>query len=298
MSSKSRLVTEKQRLEVERTKLARLSQSGRGEVSEDPSPDLTSQDSEEKNKPSVRFDYIFKIVIIGDATCGKTSLLKRYVDEVFHEQSLTTIGVDFKLKNIDVDGNSIKLQIWDTAGQERFAPLGGLYYHGAHAVIVAYDVTQKNTFDNIPKWCRKFEDRDSEGIDTVKVLVGCKSDMVDRREVSPSQGQTAAIETGARWGETSSRTGDNVERMFEEIAKAVLDRKRLLERKLSDMSIRPEHMDTGVEIILPSAEESQAHNSSGPLKVLKRLPKSLRRKGESEGGGGRNKLSPDCCKIS
>jgi len=287
MSLRSRLEVEKEKLDVDRKRLSRLSNSDMKETPVTPST---------PNKSSTRFDYIFKIVIIGDATCGKTSLLQRYVDEVFHEQSLTTIGVDFKLKNIELEGNSVKLQIWDTAGQERFAPLGSLYYHGAHAVIITYDITSRRTFESIPRWCRKFEERDTEGIETVKVLLGCKKDLENLREVTDSQGQTAAIEIGARWGETSSKTGDNVTKIFEEIAGAIMERIRAKERKLSDPSYRPENLENGVEIITPGVTERQDSNtSSGPLQLLKRMsvkPKSFRKK------VGGPKTKEECCKIS
>ena len=207
---KSKLASAQARLSVQKTKLARLSNHGEMEVE--------TKEIEKAKSDSNRFDFIFKIVIIGDAvrynaknshfiiptipqTCGKTSLMKRYVDDQFHCQSLTTIGVDFNLKTIVVDGATIKLQIW------LFSPLGGLYYHGAHAVVIAYDVTRRSTFDNIETWNDKFDDRDTEGdtahvytnlsvgvlcagIDTVKVLVGCKSDLDDQRQAG--QGQKTA----------------------------------------------------------------------------------------------------------
>ena len=152
----------------------------------------------------------------------------------------------------------------DTAGQERFAPLGmyypvvhrmiilscigGLYYHGAHAVIMAYDVTSKNTFDNIDTWNDKFDERDVEGVDSVKVLVGCKSDLEDARQasrdkfnilysallcfqISQDSGKTKAIKIGARWAETSSKNGDNVESLFTELARSVLERKKVAFRR-------------------------------------------------------------------
>lgn len=264
----------------------------------------TRSDTEENSvsnpvqeRKTSRFDYIFKIVIIGDATCGKTSLMKRYVDDEFHEQSLTTIGVDFKLKTISLDGSNIKLQIWDTAGQERFAPLGSLYYHGAHAVIVTYDISKRTTFDSIPRWCRKFEDRDTQGVDTVRVLVGCKSDLDNQREVNSSEGQTIAIETGARWAETSSKTGEHVEKLFDEIARAVLERVRVSVRQASDMSsVRSESLETGSEVLTPTVE-NMPDNSSKPFKVIKRLsvrPKSVRKILSQNSGENRNK---NCCKT-
>eukprot|EP00092_Neocalanus_flemingeri_P033262 GFUD01036173.1.p1 GENE.GFUD01036173.1~~GFUD01036173.1.p1 ORF type:complete len:297 (+),score=103.39 GFUD01036173.1:157-1047(+) len=292
---RSRLVTEKTRLDVERTKLARLSNQGEREEEVKEIEKVTTNDS------ANRFDFIFKIVIIGDATCGKTSLMKRYVEDLFHCQTLTTIGVDFNVKTVVVDGSTIKLQIWDTAGQERFAPLGGLYYHGAHAVIIAYDVSNKKTFENVQKWNNKFDDRDTEDINTVKVLVGCKSDLEDMREISSDTGKTQAIQIGARWAETSSKTGNNVEMLFEEVAKAILERRKMSVRQDSDMSAKSEKLESGVEILTPN-EEMTDNETGGPFQILKSIStrkKTQRKKKENKITDlNQRKQSSKCCQIS
>eukprot|EP00092_Neocalanus_flemingeri_P068104 GFUD01083172.1.p1 GENE.GFUD01083172.1~~GFUD01083172.1.p1 ORF type:complete len:297 (-),score=107.85 GFUD01083172.1:40-930(-) len=292
---RSRLVTEKTRLDVERTKLARLSNQGEREEEVKEIEKVTTNDSDNI------FDFIFKIVIIGDATCGKTSLMKRYVEDLFHCQTLTTIGVDFNVKTVVVDGSTIKLQIWDTAGQERFAPLGGLYYHGAHAVIIAYDVTSKKTFENVQKWNDKFDDKDTEDINTVKVLVGCKSDLENMREISSDTGKTQAIQIGARWAETSSKTGNNVEMLFEEVAKAILERRKMSVRKSIDMLAKSEKLESGVEILTPN-EEMTDNETGGPFQILKSIStrkKTQRKKKENKITDlSQRKQSSKCCQIS
>jgi len=95
------------------------------------------------------YDYLFKIVIIGNSAVGKSSLLMRFTDDNFNESHLATIGVDFKFRILDVDGKVVKLQIWDTAGQERFRTITSAYYKGADAVIMVYDITNKTSFDEI-----------------------------------------------------------------------------------------------------------------------------------------------------
>jgi len=177
-------------------------------------------------KKSNRFDFIFKIVLIGDATSGKTSLMRRYVDDTFNQETMTTIGVDFTVKTLVVNGSTVKLQIWDTAGQERFAPIGSMYYHGAKAVIFTYDITQKRTFDSLPRWRQKFEER-NEGSDCVRVLVGCKADLEEEREVTASQGQKAAEEMESRWSETSALTGSNVDLLFLELTQEMLAKRQV-----------------------------------------------------------------------
>ena len=97
-------------------------------------------------------DHIFKILIIGDSSVGKSNILLRFSDNIFHETFLPTIGVDFKIKNLTVKNQSVKLNIWDTAGQERFKTITSTYYKGSHGIIMVYDVTDRNSFNNINSW--------------------------------------------------------------------------------------------------------------------------------------------------
>merc|ERR1711936_1158726 len=209
-------------LEENKRRLSRLSLRDNDENNEEEKEDIP-------DNPNNRFDYIFKIVIIGDATCGKTSLMKRYVDKSFHCDTLTTIGVDFNIKTFTVDDTIVKLQIWDTAGQEKFAPIGSLYYRGAQAVLLTFDITNKKSFENVEKWREKWEERlsgEEEDTEPVMVLVGCKTDLEDMREVSRDVAMAKAIKLGARFMETSSKSGEKVDALFEEVASTVLDRKR------------------------------------------------------------------------
>jgi len=219
---KSRLSAEATRVGEAKKRLSCLTSS--------PLSPVDSEDGEEGGqeglKKSNRFDFIFKIVLIGDATSGKTSLMRRYVDDTFNHETMTTIGVDFTVKTLVVNGSTVKLQIWDTAGQERFAPIGSMYYHGAKAVIFTYDITQKRTFDGLPMWRQKFEER-NEGTDCVRVLVGCKADLEEEREVAASQGQKAAEEMESRWSETSALTGSNVDLLFLELTQEMLSKRQV-----------------------------------------------------------------------
>lgn len=219
---KARLQSEKERLEENKRKLSRLSFRENKEVT------TTEDKNEDSDTPTNRFDYIFKIVIIGDATCGKTSLMKRYVDKSFYCNSLTTIGVDFNIKTFSVDSTIVKLQIWDTAGQEKFAPIGSLYYRGAQAVLLTYDITNRKTFESVDRWKEKWDSRQTgeEELEPVSVLVGCKTDLEHSRQVSKEAGMAKAIKLGSRFVETSSKSGEKVDALFEEIARAVLDRKK------------------------------------------------------------------------
>ena len=98
-----------------------------------------------------KYDHLLKILMIGDTSVGKSALMKRFAEDSFCENMNTTIGVDFKIRCLDMDGQRVKLQIWDTAGQERFGGITSTYYRGSHGVIVVFDVTKGNTFANIKK---------------------------------------------------------------------------------------------------------------------------------------------------
>ena len=124
------------------------------------------------------YDYLFKLLLIGDSGVGKSCLLLRYVDETYQESYISTIGVDFKIKTIELDGKVIKLQIWDTAGQERFRTITSTYYRGTHGVIVVYDVTSGESFANVKRWLHEI-DQNCEVVN--RILVGNKNDDPERK---------------------------------------------------------------------------------------------------------------------
>eukprot|EP01083_Nonionella_stella_P172877 594594_1 len=98
------------------------------------------------------YDYLLKVVMVGDSGVGKSSLLKRFANRDFTGDYISTIGVDFEIKTLEIDGKTVKLQIWDTAGQERFRTITSSYYRGAHGIIIVYDITDKESFDNVRQW--------------------------------------------------------------------------------------------------------------------------------------------------
>lgn len=127
------------------------------------------------------YDYLFKLLLIGDSGVGKSCLLLRFADDTYSESYISTIGVDFKIRTIEHDGKTIKLQIWDTAGQERFRTITSSYYRGAHGIIVVYDVTDQDSFDNVKQWLQEIERYASENVK--KLLVGNKSDLTQKKQV-------------------------------------------------------------------------------------------------------------------
>jgi len=131
-------------------------------------------------------DYLFKLLLVGESGVGKSCLLLRYADNVYNENYISTIGVDFKIRTIEIDGKRVKLQIWDTAGQERFRNIVSSYYRSADAVIFAYDMTDHHTFSKVTSWIAEVEKFSKK--DAVKILVGTKSDMTWARVVLYEQG--------------------------------------------------------------------------------------------------------------
>ena len=168
---------------------------------------------------SHKYDHLFKLLIIGESGVGKTCLLLRFTDDSFTANHLTTIGIDFKIKIINLENKLIKLQIWDTAGQERFRTITKTYYKGAHGIILTYDVTDINSFKNIRNWIKQIEQNAQNTV--CKVLVGNKCDKNDRA-VSFEEGQKLAKEYGMEFFETSAKSNTNVNETFTFLTKEIL----------------------------------------------------------------------------
>ncbi|KAF9592412.1 hypothetical protein IFM89_035492 [Coptis chinensis] len=157
-------------------------------------------------------DYLFKAVLIGDSAVGKSNLLSRFSRDEFRLDSKPTIGVEFAYRNVKVGDKLIKAQIWDTAGQERFRAITSSYYRGALGAMLVYDLTRRATFDNLKKWLEEL--RHFGDSDMVIVLVGNKSDLVHKREVSEEDGRNLAENENIFFIETSALENFNVEEAF------------------------------------------------------------------------------------
>ena len=156
-------------------------------------------------------DHLFKLLLVGDSGVGKTSLMVRFTDDTFSPSFITTIGIDFKIGTIQQGGKTIKLQIWDTAGQERFRTLTTSYFRGAQGIMVCYDVTDKNSFDNVKEWLHKIDEHASENV--AKLIVGNKSDSSERK-VDTAAGQAMADALSIPFLETSAKHADRVDHAF------------------------------------------------------------------------------------
>lgn len=172
------------------------------------------------------YDQLVKLLIIGDSGTGKSSLLSRYVDNQFSTSFISTIGIDFKIKHINVKGKNIKIQLWDTAGQERFRTITKAYYRGAMGIIIVYDITDEKTFKNVYGW---MDNICSEAKDIVDIiLVGNKNDCLNRC-ITYEQGAELAkkmstVEKPIHFFEISSKTGYNVENAVNQLVCTVSER--------------------------------------------------------------------------
>jgi Ras-related protein Rab-8A len=174
---------------------------------------------------STTYDFLIKLLLIGDSGVGKSCLLLRFADNSYTPSFITTIGIDFKIRTIELDGKKIKLQIWDTAGQERFRTITTAYYRGAMGILLVYDVTDQKSFDNIRVWIRNIQDHASEGVN--KILIGNKCDMDDKRVVPKERGEELAREYAIKFLETSAKTNHNVDNAFIDLARDI--KKRLMD---------------------------------------------------------------------
>ena len=168
---------------------------------------------------SKKHDCSFKLLITGESGVGKTCILLRFTDDSFTANHLTTIGIDFKIKIIELEGKVIKLQIWDTAGQERFRTITKTYYKGAHGIILTYDVTDQNSFKNIRNWIKQIEANAQTNV--CKVLVGNKCDKPDR-VVTEEDGKNLANEYKMNFFETSAKTNKNINEVFNNLTHETL----------------------------------------------------------------------------
>mmetsp|Transcript_18857 Transcript_18857/g.55294 ORF Transcript_18857/g.55294 Transcript_18857/m.55294 type:complete len:203 (+) Transcript_18857:372-980(+) len=168
------------------------------------------------------YDYVFKLVLIGDSGVGKSCLLLRFADDTYTESHISTIGVDFKIRTIQLDGKTIKLQIWDTAGQERFRTITSSYYRGAHGIIVVYDVTDSETFEHVKTWLHEIDRYASENVN--KLLVGNKCDLTSKRQVETETANEFANSVSIPFLETSAKNATNVEDAFMKMAAQIKTR--------------------------------------------------------------------------
>jgi len=161
------------------------------------------------------YDYLFKVVLIGDSGVGKSNLLSRFTRNEFNLESKSTIGVEFATRSIEVEGKTIKAQIWDTAGQERYRAITAAYYRGAVGALLVYDIAKHTTYENVERWLKELRDHADNNI--VIMLVGNKSDLRHLRAVPTEEARSYAERNNLSFIETSALDSTNVETAFQNI---------------------------------------------------------------------------------
>lgn len=174
--------------------------------------------------------HCFKILTIGESGVGKTCILRRFVENKFLKNHLATIGIDFKTKNIEIDGTPIKLKIWDTAGQERFRNITNQYYKGADGIVLVFDVVDQKSFDKIKEWMTQIKSN-TQTDKIVLVLLGNKCDS-EPRNITTQDGEALGNELGIAYYETSALTGNGIAQAFELLMEESLQRKKNVVNKL------------------------------------------------------------------
>ena len=165
-------------------------------------------------------DCVYKVLLLGDTTVGKTCFLMKYTDKTFQDVHISTIGLDYRLKSMVLkSGKNIKLQIWDTAGQDRFRAITKNYYKGANGIILIYDVTNPKTYDNVKNWVTQIREEASPNV--VVYLCGNKIDMKEDRKVNEEEGKKMAEEFGFPFNETSAREGIKINETFEDLVERI-----------------------------------------------------------------------------
>ena len=173
------------------------------------------------NQGNKEYEFIFKVLMLGNSNVGKSSLFLRFVDDIWNDTFVPTIGVDFKIKTIEIDQKKVKMQIWDTAGQERFKNIISSYYRGANGILLIYDITDKESFKSLSNWLIEIEKNGNKNV--LKVLIGNKSDLEDKRVISFNQGKEFADMYGLKFIETSAKKNLNVNEAFESLGREIME---------------------------------------------------------------------------
>ena len=168
------------------------------------------------------YDYIFKILLVGDSGVGKSSILNRFCDDNFDSNFNATVGVDCRMKKFNSDDKEIKLQLWEIVGQKRFISIASCYYPIAQAYILVFDITDRETFENIPMWIENIEKEEKTRLISVpKILVGNKSDLTNRRHVSYEEAVEFAHKMNSEYIEISVKENEKINSVFEKICKQI-----------------------------------------------------------------------------
>ena len=199
-------------------------------------------------------------IIIKNIAVGKSCILLQFTENKFREQHEITIGVEFEAKTIEIDGKLIKIQVWDTAGHEAFQSITRTYYKGAEGALLVYDITRKDTFNNVKKWLNELKENASK--DIIIILIGNKVDLEEKREVTKDEGQEFADQNGLMFLETSAKTAQNILEAFNISARSILSNIKKNEMKPKE--------NTNINLNKEKEKEKQAEASGNKVQNNKK----------------------------
>ena len=205
---------------------------------------MNQPSEDEESSIEEDFDEKIKLMIIGDSNVGKSSILKQYIKNEFFEKYLTTIGIDFQIKYLNINNKKIQLQIWDTAGQERYRVVTKSYFNTSDGFIIVYDITNRESFNNINNWIEQIITL--AGKDVRCIIFGNKNDLTNQRQVQKEEGKELAKKYNFNFFETSAKSGNNIEEGFKNITIDVMGDIKIIHNKRSSSSIlkRPKKKKT------------------------------------------------------
>ncbi|KAI7756860.1 hypothetical protein M8C21_025045 [Ambrosia artemisiifolia] len=204
------------------------------------------------------YDYLYKLVLIGDSGVGKSNLLSRFSKNEFSLDSKSTIGVEFANRSITVDDKKIKGQVWDTAGQERYRAITSAYYRGTVGALIVYDITRKVTFENVDRWLKELRDHTDQNI--VVMLVGNKADLAHLRAVTTDEAKAYSEKESVFFMETSALEALNVEKAFTEVLTQIY---RVMSRKTICIATDPALLPKGQTINIAGKDDVSAMKKTG-----------------------------------
>ena len=204
---------------------------------------------------------LFKLIVVGNSEVGKSSIITRFCDDTFSVNFISTIGIDFKVRNCDVDGEPVKLQIWDTAGQERFRTITTAFYRGAHAAIIVFDVNEPSTMAGVDYWIGMCNDLCMQ--DVPVIIVGNKIDLPNTEDAI-EQGEILAQRNNVIFMKTSAKDGTNIMNLFYSLVRMIRVKQQLAdEEEQRQKAQKKKDSPKGIFSLLDRSDESEEGDNKG-----------------------------------